>query len=710
MSLSTRLIRILTVALVTLIAFALRMRAVDLLPIDYDEDDYLRAGQQYAESLAAGDASILTRENYRHEHPPLAKIAYGLALEPLPPAPEVPDVPTTAPPARSLPQPHFTVARLTTAAFGTLEVFALSLINPLAGLFLAIHTWDIKYTSQIMLEGLPALTSALAILFYIRSRRVSKKWLALSAIALGLTAAAKYLYCVAGIAIVADWLWHTRPMRRDASSLWRWLRPALLWGAVSIVFFFVADPYLWPDPINRLKDSIVYHAGYTQSAAVQQAGFPTWQPLVWLAESVPWHPGVFIFSLDAFIGILALFGLRRVWARQRVSAIWLIVALGFLLMWTTKWPQYILILTFPLSLAGAEGFRAVIWEPITDRIRRRRARDIEASRLAGPRIGRRETRRALPWLVPGLLVLCLIVLYPLVFQSAMSLTDFTSAAIRDGINGGVWRAVAQGVSGQVEPVNFDPFGPPSNASRTVNYAGPTLLSALFSGALSDVLVFEVIWTLVSVGLQTALGMAVALALHQRGMRFAGWWRALFIVPWAMPEFVGALVWSRIFEPTTGALSVICGCPLEWVDNSNQTLLVLLIGATWMGWPLIMLAATAGLKLIPPEVYDAAALDGASRLSLLRHITWPLLLPLLAPAIIIRSIFAFNQFYLFVVMRTNYPNLTFAALSYYVFDTSGGGLYALSAVINLFTVVMLVVFLLFFNRSTGGRMVEGVTYA
>jgi ABC-type sugar transport system permease subunit len=146
-----------------------------------------------------------------------------------------------------------------------------------------------------------------------------------------------------------------------------------------------------------------------------------------------------------------------------------------------------------------------------------------------------------------------------------------------------------------------------------------------------------------------------------------------------------------------------------LDQNPQAMLsTLLIGATWIGWPLIMLAAAAGLKMIPPDVYDAAAIDGAGRFSRFRSITWPLLLPLLVPAIIIRSIFAFNQFYLFVVMQSPYPLFTLATLSYYIFDISSGGQFAVSAAINVFTVAMLIIFILMFNRWS--RASEGVTYA
>ena len=144
----------------------------------------------------------------------------------------------------------------------------------------------------------------------------------------------------------------------------------------------------------------------------------------------------------------------------------------------------------------------------------------------------------------------------------------------------------------------------------------------------------------------------------------------------------------------------------WQQNPNAALVVLLMAGTWVGFPLIMLAASAGLKMIPPEVYDAAAIDGASTRQVFRSITWPLLLPLLAPALIIRGITAFNQFYLFWVLNPPYPMTTLASLSYLIFHDTGK--YATSAIINLFTVTALIVFLLWFNRWS--RASEGVTYA
>jgi ABC-type sugar transport system permease subunit len=703
-----RLLLIIAALAVTFIALSARLTAVDKLPIDYDEDDYMRAGQIYATGIQQGDWSVFTRENYRTEHPPLTKIVNGLIMAGLPPAPEIPDRPTSADPAQQLPQPHIANVRTTHAIFGTLEVLVLSLINPLAGLLLAIHTWTIKYTSQVMLEALPALTSLLVVVFYLKSKGKFNIWSLLSAIMLGLTAASKYPYTMVGAAVLIHWLWDSWPGRSDddTRSSWQWLRPILTWGVISLIVFFLADPYLWPDPINRLRDSLGYHSRYATTATeVEEANFPIWQPLVWLAQSVPWSSDVFPAPLDALILLFAILGLKRLWQRHRVFALWLIILFVFLLFWPTKWPQYVLMLTAPLALSAVEGLRVIIWEPLGRWVQRLRSDGVKRPTHARFKIAWRETRQAFPWLVPGLITLGLIALFPLIYQIAMSLTDLNSLSLRDGMRGGVWRAVGEGLSGQAKPVTVAFFE--RNASNQVHYAGPQVLLNLMTGGLADLVVFEIVWTVSAVFLQTALGVGVALMLNRAGVRFKGLWRTLFIVPWAIPEFVGAIVWFNIFEPTNGWVSLLLRKPFEWQQSPTVTLIVLLIAALWMGWPLMMLASLAGLKMIPPDVYDAAAVDGAKGWTRFRSVTWPLLLPVLAPVLIIRAILTFNQFYLFYAMQASYPSLTLSTVAFYFFDaTSGfGGQFAVAAAINIFTVILLLGFVIWFSNRKQTQTAE-----
>jgi arabinogalactan oligomer/maltooligosaccharide transport system permease protein len=460
---------------------------------------------------------------------------------------------------------------------------------------------------------------------------------------------------------------------------------------------------------------VLYHAAYSQSTAVQESYYGFWQPLVYLSLSVPWHPGVFVIAIDLLISILAIGGLARLWAKERVYGIWLATAILFLMVWPTKWPQYILILTAPLSFAAAEGFKRWVIEPIKSIWKKKRI-----SQKAQP-ISFREMIKASPWLLPGAITLSVLILFPLMYQLAMSTTDFSLPSIKDGINGGVWREAWQGLTGQVKPL--DPSSNQFGNSTTVQYTGLNQFKDIFTGYSfgSPYLVFELIWTVLSVGLQAIVGIGIALILNQRGVRFPNVWRTIFLLPWAIPEFVGALFWLRTVDPTFGWLSLSTVGPggiggngpisqLIQAGGPDLMLFLMLIAATWLGFPFVMLATSASLKLIPDEVYDAAAIDGASGRALFKFITWPLLLPLLVPVIIIRAVFAFNQFYLFFVFFPNIQNFngfgTFATISYLVFKYDNA--YSFSAAINVITVIVLIILLMLFNRWS--KAAEGVTYA
>jgi ABC-type sugar transport system permease subunit len=702
------MVLVLAVLTVGIVALSTRLLAVNTLPIDFDEDDYLRAGQQYATGIQAGDPGVFLRDNYRTEHPPLSKIVVGLAIAPLPPAAEIPDLPTDAPPATSLPEPQLTVARTVEAVFGALAAVALALVSPLGGLFLAIHTWSIKYTSQVMLEAVPALFALASVIAYSRSigsgGRRRRGWLTGAAVALGLACAGKYLYGVAGLAIAVDWLWRSRPegLRRP-STFGRWVAPIGAWALVGTVAFLVADPYLWPDPVGRLSASIAYHGGYATSAHVQDAGYPSWQPLIWLMGSVPFGVDLdsFAIMVDLPITILAAIGFRRLWASHRVFALWFVIALAFLLVWPTKWPQYVLVLSSPMSLAAGHGARIAI-EPVRRWLRagaRRLRRSTSPAEAAGGRAGRgrrglqrglRDAWIATPWLLPGLVGFAALAVIPLVYEALISLTNLSLGSLRDGISGGVLREAVGGLAGQIQAVPFDVNG----SSHSVQYVGDDLLSAFARGVdlggqtSAAFPTFSLLWMILSVGLQAVLGIAVAVVLERPGVRFPGWWRTLFILPWAIPEVVGAVAWRDIFHPEQGILAQLVG-PVAWPASPELSLVVLLIAATWMGWPLWMLVATAGLRTIPGSIRDAAALDGAGPWRAFRDVTLPLLLPLLGAAFIVRGVAAFNQFYLFYVMGPSDSTMTLATYSFYVFDsTNGPGLYAVSAAVNVITLVAL----------------------
>lgn len=207
--------RILAVASVFALALFLRRRAVEALPVDFDEDDYLRAGQLYAAHLAAGDLPGVIDERVNYEHPPLPKLLFGVVLvtqgAPAYQNPVSSDS-HTRPETRAKVQP----LRLFNAVLGALTATLVALFNPLAGFLVAINSWQIKYTSQVMLEALPCLLAALTLLLLRRSKLNGDRWWWLEAVALGLTAAAKYLYAVGAIAALGWLVWRGWVNRRPA--------------------------------------------------------------------------------------------------------------------------------------------------------------------------------------------------------------------------------------------------------------------------------------------------------------------------------------------------------------------------------------------------------------------------------------------------------------------------------------------------------------
>jgi ABC-type sugar transport system permease subunit len=708
-------LRIFAILLVIFCAWTLRARAVSTLPIDYDEDDYLRAAQDYALLIRTGNWSGFLESNNRPEHPPLGKFIIALSILSAPEEPLIPELATSAAPNKYLPRTLVKPARTLNAIIGTITVAIVALINPIAGLFLAIHTFTIKYVSQIMLEAIPSLTSLLAAISYLKWKQSKRsglnRWLILSALFLGLTAASKYLYCVVGIAILVDWYLYAKEKDTVKISL----RTAALWGTLAIFIFFLFDPFLWRNPIGRLSESLLYWPTYSTSATeVQNAGYPMWQPIFWLFFSPrEWHPNVFPFPFDPFITILAIFGLKRLWNKEKLYVLWLGIGMAFLLAWPTKWPQYIITLTVPLSFAAAESI-FLVRDNILEWWQARKTR-------AKTHYNKTETRRALPWLVPGLIAFAILTIFPLFFQFGVSLTNFNSASIRDGFNGGLWRAISQGITGQLPAMP----GEIGTRADKVNFVGLNLYPNVFSFiAYSNnwsVLFFNVLWTVLSVLLQCGLGLGVALLLWQNGVKLGKFWQALFILPWAIPEMIGAMMWVNIFQLDTGWLALAAtkfgpGSFFAMFANAldkgpSLWLIVFLLPAMWYGFPFMMLAASIGLKTISREVLDAAAIDGASIWQTFKYVTWPLLLPLLIPAIIVRGIFAFNQFYLFQAF--GFADSTLATLSYNIFNpTNGfgryGGQFAISATINIITVILLMFFVIIFNRwSKAG---EGVTYA
>jgi hypothetical protein len=364
------LIRLGLIIAIGLVALGMRLYFANRHVIDQDEPTYLNAALRYSTYLRSGQYTWLAWDQENYQHPVLSKILYGIVLLTQDPLVEmhVKNFDAGMPIQSAEGKAWGTAGRYTSAALGTLASLALAVFNPLAGFFFATQSLNVISTSVVGLEALPLLTSFLAGIFYLGwVKRISSEapskyasaWLFFSAVALGMTAASKYTYCVVGLAIII----HFFLTSLNQPRLRKYYPHMAAWAVLSLMAFFIFDPYLWPHPVERLRKSLLFHASYSQSSNVTEEPLPFWQPFIWLGttyyQTYKMYRHQLIFAPDRLIALLALIGLPGLWKREKFYFIWLVSGLVLLLAWPTKWPQYALIVMVPLCVSAAQGVLAL---------------------------------------------------------------------------------------------------------------------------------------------------------------------------------------------------------------------------------------------------------------------------------------------------------------------------------------------------------------
>jgi ABC-type sugar transport system permease subunit len=162
------------------------------------------------------------------------------------------------------------------------------------------------------------------------------------------------------------------------------------------------------------------------------------------------------------------------------------------------------------------------------------------------------------------------------------------------------------------------------------------------------LAHTVMFTVVSVSLELALGLLSALAIR-RSRILIGLTRAAVLLPWAIPTVVAAVMWLFLVNPAFGLIPMglrLLGLPensLVLLAHPASAWAVIIATDVWKTTPFITLMLLAGLQVIPEDLYEAAAMDGASRWQAFRHVTLPLLIPAILVALIFRTAEAFMVF-------------------------------------------------------------------
>jgi arabinogalactan oligomer/maltooligosaccharide transport system permease protein len=188
-----------------------------------------------------------------------------------------------------------------------------------------------------------------------------------------------------------------------------------------------------------------------------------------------------------------------------------------------------------------------------------------------------------------------------------------------------------------------------------------------SGGLDDgtnfwfVLGVTVLWTGVNVFFHVTIGVALALVLSRSWLRGRGVFRMLLILPWAIPNYITALIWKGMFQGEYGAVNSLLHAAhldgVSWFTSWSTAFSANVITNTWLGFPFMMVVALGALETIPKELYEAASVDGASAWQRFRHITLPHLRPALGPAVALGSIWTFNMFNVIFLVSGGKPGDT-----------------------------------------------------
>jgi arabinogalactan oligomer / maltooligosaccharide transport system permease protein len=177
------------------------------------------------------------------------------------------------------------------------------------------------------------------------------------------------------------------------------------------------------------------------------------------------------------------------------------------------------------------------------------------------------------------------------------------------------------------------------------------------GPFLRVFVWTVLFALFSVLLTFAMGMLLALVFHHPRMRGKRFYRALIIIPYALPSFMTALVWRGMLNQRFGVINRWTGLDLPWLDGQWLPYASILLVNLWLGYPYMWLVCSGALQGIPSELNEAAHVDGANGLTTFRRVTFPLLMTAVSPLLIASFAFNFNNFNLIYLLTEGKPPIS-----------------------------------------------------
>jgi multiple sugar transport system permease protein len=247
--------------------------------------------------------------------------------------------------------------------------------------------------------------------------------------------------------------------------------------------------------------------------------------------------------------------------------------------------------------------------------------------------GERRLRPYLMFIWPALIVSSALIIFPWVFTIWMSLHDWHIGSASKF----VW---------------FDNYTNLATNRRFLESVGHTLY-----------------FTVLAVFLPMLLGTWAALVFHKK-FRGRGFYRTLFIMPMMATPVAVSLIWTMMFHPQLGVLNYLLSLvglpPSQWVFSPGTVIPSLILVEIWLWTPFCMIIVLGGLASLPTEPYEAALIDGASQWQMFWKITYPLVLPFLVVALIMRTIDALKAFETIWVICNGGPGTSSETINVYLY--------------------------------------------
>ena len=228
----------------------------------------------------------------------------------------------------------------------------------------------------------------------------------------------------------------------------------------------------------------------------------------------------------------------------------------------------------------------------------------------------KSTLKSYAWSAPSLMLIALMVVFPILYTGYISLTN---------MNVYHW-------------FDFTIVGL-SNYARALFVFDSGFLSALLA---------TVLWTIVNMALQLVIAFALANLLNIKKLRLRKLYKTILMFPWAMPGYVGILLWKTgMFNTQFGLLNQwmekLGLAAVRWLSSDVSAFLSCTVVNLWLALPFMIMIMDGALQSIDRSYYESARLDGAGALARARYITIPAMRPIIAPAVIITVFTTFKQF-------------------------------------------------------------------